>query len=102
MATIRTRLESLRWVMFEKGLQRHWTEWKAIIEAPLGSGFTGVPGGVTAIGDVDTATATHLNQTGGTGFAAPAGYQVPNPAVGPPAPTRISFSNPVNFGGFRF
>src|SRR5262245_37829825 len=102
MATIRTRIESLRWIMFEKGLQRHWSELKALVECPWGSGFTTVPGGVAAIGDMDTANAAHMNQTGATGYAAPTANQYPNPAVGPPVPTRIANSNPVNFGGFRF
>lgn len=100
MATIRTRLEAIRWYLYEKGVHPSIiTELKNIIEAPFGSQFTGVPTSPAAanIGDLDPSLAVHLNQTGGTGFGAPASVQVPNPAKGPPAPDRLTNTNPKGF-----
>jgi hypothetical protein len=63
--TITTRLNQMEWLFYEKGMQSVWNELKRWAESTLGSGFTGKPGGVTVLGDIDTTLATHLAPTAG-------------------------------------
>lgn len=61
--TINARLLQMEWLFYEKGMQSVWNELRRIAQSTLGSGFTGKPGGVTLLGDIDLAVATHLTAT---------------------------------------
>jgi|SRR5215472_13672004 len=78
--TLNNRLLQMEWLFYEKGMQSVWNELRRAAQSTLGSGFTGKPAGVTLLGDVDLANATHLAATSGqpnTGAPIPFGDQAP-------------------------
>jgi hypothetical protein len=78
--TFKNRLLVMEWWFYEKGGQSIFNELMRAAESTLGSGFTGKPGGVTLLGDIDLANATHLSATAnvaGTGAPIQSGVNQP-------------------------
>ena len=80
MATMNAMLEEFRWVMKEKGLERHWNALKAVANAAIGANVT-ISGGRTSLGllDLDTAADLALSVTDSRGNAINPKFNIPNP-----------------------